>query len=82
MREFSKLTGNNNRNKWAIGVGYLDFLKKEIIPLADKPIIGSYLGKGFVADPFLINHNGTQYVFFEWWNEEVEKGEICVVSIN
>ncbi|MEM6735658.1 MAG: hypothetical protein AAF620_06255 [Bacteroidota bacterium] len=80
MRGFNSLTGNSSNNKWAIGIGRIDLKRMTITPIEDQPIIDGYKNMGFAADPFFIKHENKEYVFFEWWNTNLEKGEILVAE--
>lgn len=66
---------------WSVGIyigespfNMIEYSRNPIISAKDIKEIPAY----FIADPFLVNHYGTMYIFFELLNTKTGKGEIGV----
>lgn len=83
MRAFNELTGNSGAAPWCVGRGLFDAARLELkarsAPLLTPACLGSEFG--FVADPFRIAFDGTEYIFAEVWYPSAERGQIAVFEM-
>jgi hypothetical protein len=69
------------RDTWSIGIhGGESPLRLVPLPQAANPVLSrsdvSDVPAGFVADPFMVRHEGVWHMFFEVFNEAAGRGEI------